>query len=56
MKNINFLDETQQCSYKNGYITQEAFACKTCYIEKYGLKPEDFKTPAWIEKCKPVFY
>jgi hypothetical protein len=30
-------ERTQQCSYDDGYIYQQIFACKTCYDEKRSI-------------------
>ncbi len=45
---------TKECSYKRGYITQEVFACRTCYFQKYGIPLEKQTTKTWHEACKPV--
>ena len=50
----NIIEDTKYCTYKKGYISQEVFACKTCYFRKYDIPTEIQSTKDWILKCNPV--
>ena len=50
---ILFLELSKVCRYDEGYVLQDVFACKTCYLDSVSKNSENFESVANDPKLKP---